>query len=119
MPINLIPGQKHPVTLKSDEGKDPKPQFLMKFLASRAMARFGTAFDEFIADKNMETGLDKLNALVAGVCVGWRNMGEEWGEFTREKLMQMLEECMTHREIVGLARAILDQPIVPPDDQKN
>jgi hypothetical protein len=119
MPINLIPGQKHPVTLKSDEGKDPKPQFLMKFLASRAMARFGAAFDEFVADKQMDTGLTKLIEMVSGVCVGWRNMGEEWGEFSPEKLKQMLEECCTHREIVELVTAILGQPNVSPDDQKN
>lgn len=92
MPLSLEPDQQFPVVLDSDalKPKESQPTFFCKSQSMRGQLRLGKVFDLYTDNPDIELEdlfLKTVDAL-AGVVIGWKNMGGI--EYSKDALIDVL-----------------------------
>lgn len=102
MPVALEPGRIHKIVLDCDKDKpvESQPRFLVKAHSLRKQQQIAETHDAIYDGKNAEELYGRAQAALAGLLVGWENMGVE---FTPEAIWDVL----TLAEIRELIFAIL------------
>lgn len=90
MPINMVPGRTFPIVLKADEDKDPKPTFLFRYLSCDEFCQMAELHDKLLVERKTKSAVSLMIETIGFACVGWENMGDHFGDYSKEKLGKML-----------------------------
>jgi hypothetical protein len=119
MPLALDPNETIWVNLDSDEKKNPRPEFEIRFLTRRELSRAARLVDE---SRDTQGTYDEAHAkldqaLAVGV-VGWRNVSDRAGKaipFSADKL----DDILTGGEKYELAELMIQKPRLSEAEKKS
>ena len=94
MPLSIDPNATFRIVLDSDQGKDPEPAFIYRYLTGKEWRKLARLTEEMAQPSGITESLDKIYEAVLIGFHGWENItkfGKEFKDCTLEDLLSPAE----------------------------